>query len=711
MVWLNADNDLERFGLSDVNEMEIVGSTEDVNIVVQIDRCKGSEGTTQEGNWSGARRYYVMQDDDRDNIKSPLIKEMGEADMGSANELAEFGRWCVEYYPADRYVLTIWNHGAGWQGISYDDQSYYHLTVPDVMTGVKSIVDKMRELQPEKKRLDIVDFDACLMALLEVGYEIEPGVEIMVASQLEEPGQGMPYDDYLTPLTANPDMATEEFAKVMVEKFILSYVKEGSQNPGYFADITTSTKSAIRTSQLEGLVQSVDQLAKHMLADFSLYSKLREANSRSLSLIRAFKDNRENYDLYHLVAALQAAKGVPNTIKDICQNIRTIMGWRFKGLDPIDRAKVVRSKEPGFVLWGINGWQLPPDDLFGPTGQLYHSRYVRTPLEGPDDKGWYRATLTPFTQIVTVEKGRKKRKLIETIDYQIVSKDGKKGERKSANRSRTKEYRIETQFPKTSPLIAEGHTQGMANAHGLCIYFPYPLEFARPYQELRFSKETSWDELISRVPQYEGYADGLLVGPVLVRRAPAAPNFDKAVAEIGMTLEQLREPAIFGYDFPKIFDQYRSGFVIVSGIDQNSFESKKLAPSSREVLDFVKSGGKVILFSQKEQELNLFTPFFREIGSEFVASEQRELTIQLPDGTSTTTGLQDGWKFFFGSISMKPYDGAESFITTDDGKCLGTYKAIGSGAIVYIGTRFSCIDGPENRAKLLKAAVEKLGVR
>ena len=38
MVYLDADNNLESAGIDDINEMEIVGSTTEVNVVVQVDR-------------------------------------------------------------------------------------------------------------------------------------------------------------------------------------------------------------------------------------------------------------------------------------------------------------------------------------------------------------------------------------------------------------------------------------------------------------------------------------------------------------------------------------------------------------------------------------------------------------------------------------------------------------------------------------------------
>ena len=49
MVYLDADNNLEPFGIIDFNEMEQVGSTSDVNIIVQMDRAPGMTIPTETG--------------------------------------------------------------------------------------------------------------------------------------------------------------------------------------------------------------------------------------------------------------------------------------------------------------------------------------------------------------------------------------------------------------------------------------------------------------------------------------------------------------------------------------------------------------------------------------------------------------------------------------------------------------------------------------
>ena len=58
-VYLAGDNDLESFALQDFDEMEWVGSTKQVNIVVQFDRAVGYDSSRED--WSGARRKHLKR--------------------------------------------------------------------------------------------------------------------------------------------------------------------------------------------------------------------------------------------------------------------------------------------------------------------------------------------------------------------------------------------------------------------------------------------------------------------------------------------------------------------------------------------------------------------------------------------------------------------------------------------------------------------------
>jgi hypothetical protein len=53
MVFSSAKNDLEKYLLMDLNEMELVGSNARVNIVAEVGRIKGYDSS--DGDWTGVR--------------------------------------------------------------------------------------------------------------------------------------------------------------------------------------------------------------------------------------------------------------------------------------------------------------------------------------------------------------------------------------------------------------------------------------------------------------------------------------------------------------------------------------------------------------------------------------------------------------------------------------------------------------------------------
>ena len=91
LVYMAAGNDLETVGLQDINEMEMVGSTKDVNIVAQVDRIPfsaldnlglGHFDDSSNNNWTGTRRYYITRDTNPEIIRSRLVQDLGEKNMG-----------------------------------------------------------------------------------------------------------------------------------------------------------------------------------------------------------------------------------------------------------------------------------------------------------------------------------------------------------------------------------------------------------------------------------------------------------------------------------------------------------------------------------------------------------------------------------------------------------------------------------------------------
>ncbi len=261
MVYMAADNNLEPAGIEDLNEMELVGSTNDVAIVVLFDRHPGYD--TSNGNWTGTRIYLVKHDEDTETINSELLADLGERDTGDPQTLIDFVKFVVERFPAEHYALVIWDHGNGWKfrefgvrGVAWDEtDGMDYLTLQELRYAFSVLAS-------ENITFDIVGFDACLMQMAEVVFELADFTKFVVASEEYEPFDGWEYNYFLQDLVANPSMSAADLAKDIVEAYKTYYLDQYG--------LSWATLSAVNTTAFkETLIPALDTFAR--VATFSVF--------------------------------------------------------------------------------------------------------------------------------------------------------------------------------------------------------------------------------------------------------------------------------------------------------------------------------------------------------------------------------------------------------------------------------------------------------
>lgn len=253
MVFVNAKNNLEKYGMLDVNEMEKIGSTDKVKIAVELGRIRGYDAS--DGDWKGQRRLIVQKDADMSKIASPILQDIPKGDMGDWRHLVEFVAWAKEKAPAQKYMLVVWNHGSGWDkqpgrdvttlGISYDDETGNHISTVDLGQALAAM-----------GKLDVFASDACLMQMAEVAYQIKDYAEFVVASEETEPGDGYTYDDMLGPLAGNPGQSAQSLAALTAKAYTAHYASMGQG----------ATQSSIRSASLSALASKLSAWADAVMA-------------------------------------------------------------------------------------------------------------------------------------------------------------------------------------------------------------------------------------------------------------------------------------------------------------------------------------------------------------------------------------------------------------------------------------------------------------
>jgi hypothetical protein len=308
LVYLNGANNLQQFGPLNVNQMEQVGSSADVNIVVQWKQATCSDcGST---GWQSTRRYYITQNNDitknggngTDAVGSRLVQDLGPSvDAGDWRTLHDFITWGEQNYPADHYALVVWDHGSGWYPIpGFTPRSVKARAVSfDDATRSEIEAWQLPQALAAPTKLDMVIWDASLMQMTEVAYEIRNATNVIVGSEESPPGFGYPYQVILADLVGNPNMTAAQFGTDIVDQTVAYYTAHPSLNPSQ-----DNTQSAIDASKLNALGVSLDTFSTLLLAhstDSAAALATARTSAENYAPSEGYSDYKDLYDYADLV--------------------------------------------------------------------------------------------------------------------------------------------------------------------------------------------------------------------------------------------------------------------------------------------------------------------------------------------------------------------------------------------------------------------------
>jgi len=200
-------------GTLNLNEMMRVGSTPDLNIVVQTGGTK--EWKTPLVSSANAQRFVVRNGD------LDLVENLDQLDIGDPQNLEDFLVWGIQSFPAKHFFVILWDHGAGSvsqapkKGVfGSDEYTHSALTLPEMVQAFRAAESATG------RSFEMIGFDACLMATLEVAEALSPFAKFMVASEQLEPGAGWDYVPWLQRLADEPTVGGETIGRIIADGFL-----------------------------------------------------------------------------------------------------------------------------------------------------------------------------------------------------------------------------------------------------------------------------------------------------------------------------------------------------------------------------------------------------------------------------------------------------------------------------------------------------------
>jgi len=248
LVYLNADNNLDGLTQTDLDELMSIGSTNEVNVLVLVDR-----------RYEPAHLYKVYKGYLEELVDFKLNGQ--EVNMGDPKTLRSFVSYSFKKFPAARTLLFFWDHGDPLSGVGVDEHTGVSDT-PDWLSH-QEVVDALSDF-----RIDVLATDECLIGQIEVAYEyFVKGLqtEYLIGSEGYIGWRGFPYDAILARLVNEPDMSSRDLSIVIIEEFSILFSK-----PPYMCEVVTA-QSAIELNKVGEVTSTLKSLITLLTMDIKSY--------------------------------------------------------------------------------------------------------------------------------------------------------------------------------------------------------------------------------------------------------------------------------------------------------------------------------------------------------------------------------------------------------------------------------------------------------
>lgn len=255
-IFLNAVSDLQPYSTLNIEDILSVATNPEVRFIIQ---WKQNPAIVPGSTFNGTRRYLI-QANASGTPTLRIVQDLGTAiNMGSAQTLNDFLNYGFARYPSQRALGIMWSHGRGWKR----SQKFGHATrsfSEDIIGGLNYSIQTWELPQAlAGHTFDLFAWDASLMQMIEVAYELKNSARYVIGSEESPPASGYPYRLVFKPFMNNPSAPSDTLASSFVSA-MLNY------SPYVNRKIT---QSVMDTTLLPPLAPAIQQLAIALVNNLS----------------------------------------------------------------------------------------------------------------------------------------------------------------------------------------------------------------------------------------------------------------------------------------------------------------------------------------------------------------------------------------------------------------------------------------------------------
>jgi hypothetical protein len=283
--------------------------TDIVNVVALVDMPEQDEPGYPSQPLPGLAPFTTAKLLQLDDGRWNELRDLGEVSMGRADTLSSFIEEAADRFPADKYALTLMDHGGGRYGGYWDtgEPGTQNLTIPAMREGLLSGLQRSGI-----GRFDVLFHAACLMSNYETASALAPAAqymagseELMFANPLAESG--------MLPLADDADPQT--LADSLVDGYG-DYLDQLAQQPGGQQIRDLAAMSVVDGDQmalLDTAMQSFSDVAVAHMDEIAV--QVARARSAALEFVTSLDDSGGvPYDLVDLGDFLRHLTDVPDDV-------------------------------------------------------------------------------------------------------------------------------------------------------------------------------------------------------------------------------------------------------------------------------------------------------------------------------------------------------------------------------------------------------------